>query len=62
LVTNNIEQLIANPGSLQVLDFAEGRIQLVAVRAIEGGPIVGRQLQEIRDHMPNIDTRGAAIF
>ncbi|MEK9542396.1 MAG: NAD-binding protein, partial [Luminiphilus sp.] len=24
LVTNNIEQLIANPGSLQVLDFAEG--------------------------------------
>ena len=62
LVTNNIEQLIANPGSLQVLDFAEGRIQLVAVRAIEGGPIVGRQLQEIRDHMPNIDTRVAAIF
>ena len=62
LVTTNIEQLIANPGSLQVLDFAEGRVQLVAVRAIEGGPIVGRQLQEIRSHMPNIDTRVAAIF
>ena len=62
LVTNNIEQLIANPGSLQVLDFAEGRIRLVAVRAIEGGPIVGRQLQEIRQHMPNTDTRVAAIF
>jgi trk system potassium uptake protein TrkA len=62
LVTNNIEQLIANPGSLQVLDFADGRIRLVAVRAIEGGPIVGRQLQEIREHMPNIDTRVAAIF
>ena len=62
LVTNNIEQLIANPGSLQVLDFAEGRIRLVAVRAISGGPIVGRQLQEIREHMPKIDTRVAAIF
>jgi len=62
LVTNNIEQLIANPGSLQVLDFADGRIRLVAVRAIEGGPIVGRQLQEIREHMPSIDTRVAAIF
>jgi trk system potassium uptake protein TrkA len=62
LVTNNIEQLIANPGSLQVLDFADGRVRLVAVRAIEGGPIVGRQLQEIREHMPNIDTRVAAIF
>ena len=62
LVTNNIEQLIANPGSLQVVDFADGRIRLVAVRAIEGGPIVGRQLQEIRQHMPKIDTRVAAIF
>jgi trk system potassium uptake protein TrkA len=37
LVTKNIEQLIANPGSLQVLDFAEGRIRLVAVRALAGG-------------------------
>ncbi len=62
LVTNNIEQLIANPGSLQVVDFADGRIRLVAVRAIEGGPIVGRQLQEIRQHMPKVDTRVAAIF
>lgn len=62
LVTNNIEQLIANPGSLQVLDFADGRIQLVGVKAVTGGPIVGRQLQEIRQHMPKIDTRVAAIF
>lgn len=62
LVTSNIEQLIANPGSLQVLDFADGRIQLVAVRAVTGGPIVGRQLQEIRQHMPKVDTRVAAIF
>ena len=62
LVTNNIEQLIANPGSLQVLDFAEGKIRLVAVRAVQGGPIVGRQLKEIREHMPKVDTRVAAIF
>ena len=62
LVTTNIEQLIANPGSLQVLDFAGGRIRLVAVKALEGGPIVGRELQEIREHMPRVDTRVAAIF
>ena len=62
LVTKNIEQLIANPGSLQVLDFAEGRIRLVAVKAVTGGPIVGRELQEIREHMPRVDTRVAAIF
>ena len=62
LVTNNIEQLIGNPGSLQVLDFADGRIRLVAVRAVADGPIVGRQLQEIRQHMPEVDIRVAAIF
>lgn len=62
LVTKNIVELIANPGALQVLDFADGRIQLVAVRAFHGGPIVGHQLQEIRQHMPKVDTRVAAIF
>ena len=62
LVTTNIEQLIANPGSLQVLDFAGGRIRLVAVKALDGGPIVGREHQEIREHMPRVDTRVAAIF
>jgi trk system potassium uptake protein TrkA len=62
LVTKNIQQLIANPGALQVLDFAEGRVQLVAVRAYHGGPIVGHELQEIRRHVPKVDTRVAAIF
>jgi len=62
LVTKNIQQLIANPGALQVLDFAEGRVQLAAVRAYHGGPMVGHQLQEIRQHMPKVDTRVAAIF
>jgi trk system potassium uptake protein TrkA len=62
LVTKNIQQLIANPGALQVLDFAEGRVQLVAVRAYSDGPIVGQKLQEIRKHMPKVDTRVAAIF
>ena len=62
LVTKNIRQLIANPGALQVLDFADGRVQLVAVRAYYGGPIVGQALQEIRKHMPKVDTRVAAIF
>lgn len=62
LVTDAIHQLILNPGSLQVMDFANGKIRLVAVKAVEGGPIVGRELQEIREHMPNVDTRVAAIF
>jgi len=62
LVTQAIERLISTPGALQVMDFAEGRVQLVAVRAYHGGPIVGHELKEIRRHMPRVDTRVAAIF
>ena len=62
LVTKNIQQLIANPGALQVLDFADGKVQLAAVRAYHDGPIVGQELQAIRQHMPRVDTRVAAIF
>lgn len=62
LVTKNIRQLISNPGALQVLDFAGGLVQLVAVKAFYGGPIVGHELQDLRKHMPKTDTRVAAIF
>ena len=62
LVADAIRQLIINPGALQVMDFAGGRAQLVAVRAVHGGPMVGQQLSAIRQHMPKIDTRVAAIF
>ena len=62
LVTDYIERLIRNPGALQVLDFAGGRVQLVAVLAYYGGPLVGHELRELRNHMPGIDARVAAIF
>lgn len=62
LITDAIRQLIINPGALQVMDFADGRAQLVAVRAVHGGPIVGQRLAAIRQHMPKVDTRVAAIF
>lgn len=62
LVTRYIHRLIEYPGALQVVDFAGGKVQLVAVRAYYGGPMVGNELRAIRSHMPNIDTRVAAIF
>ena len=31
------------------IDFADGRVQLVAVKAYYGGPIVGQELREIRN-------------
>ncbi len=62
LVTSYIKSLLQHPGTLQVLDFAEGKIRLVAVKAVFGGPLVGHELQQLRQHMPNVDTRVAAIF
>jgi len=62
VVTNYIKRLIQHPGALQVIDFAEGQAQLVAVRAYYGGPLVGQQLRQLREHMPNVETRVAAIF
>ncbi|MCO4759726.1 MAG: Trk system potassium transporter TrkA [Oceanospirillaceae bacterium] len=62
LVTRHIKRLIQHPGALQVLDFADGKAQLVAVKAYYGGPLVGREISFLRAHMPSIDTRVAAIF
>ena len=62
VVTDYIKRLIEHPGALQVVNFAGGRVQLVAVRAYYGGPLVGIELRELRKHMPNVDTRVAAIF
>ena len=62
LVTQHIRRMIQQPGALQVLDFADGKAQLVAVKAYYGGPLVGREISVLRSHMPNVDTRVAAIF
>jgi len=62
LVTQAIERLIDYPGSLQVLDFAGGCAQLVGVKAVNGGPMIGHQLSEIPNRIPGIDARVAAIF
>jgi trk system potassium uptake protein TrkA len=62
LVTEYVARLIRYPGALQVLDFADGRVRLVGIRARQGGPLVGEALRTLREHIPNIDTRVAAIY
>lgn len=62
LVTQYVIRLIEYPGALQVVEFAEGRVSLVAVKAYYGGPLVGNALSALRDHMPDVETRVAAIF
>ena len=70
-ITNYLRRLIDYPEALQVVDFAEGRIRLVAVKA-HGGFMVGHELRHLREHMrlmfrergegDDLDARVAAIY
>ncbi|MET1218596.1 MAG: Trk system potassium transporter TrkA, partial [Glaciecola sp.] len=62
LVTKAIKRLIDYPGALQVVEFADGKASLVAVKAYYGGLLVGHALSALKEHMPNVETRVAAIY
>lgn len=62
LVTDYIRRLIQYPGALQVVDFADGKVRVVGVKAYYGGPLVGQELLTLREHIPGVDTRVAAIY
>jgi trk system potassium uptake protein TrkA len=62
LVTEYIERLIHNPGALQIVDFADGRVRLVGMLARKGGLLVGQQVRTLKDHMPNAEARIAAVY
>ncbi|MFA5938257.1 MAG: Trk system potassium transporter TrkA [Sinimarinibacterium sp.] len=62
LVVDLIQRLIEYPGALQVVEFADGKVRLVGVKAYYGGPLVSRQLKELPAHLPGVDARVAAIY
>jgi trk system potassium uptake protein len=62
LVTQSIKRLIDYPGALQVVEFADGKASLVAVKAYYGGLLVGHALSALKEHLPNVETRVAAIY
>ena len=62
LVTHHVARLIEYPGALQVVDFADGLVRLVAIRPYFGGPLVGKSLQNLKEYMPGYKARVAAIY
>jgi len=62
LVTDHIKRLIQYPGALQVLDFAGGRVRLVGVKVSPDGLLCGQKLRTLREHIPHVDSRVAAIY
>ena len=62
VVTEYIARLISFPGALQVLDFAAGRVQMVAVKMTDQSVITGNRISDLAAHMPNIEFRIVSIF
>lgn len=61
-VTTALMRLVEYPEALQVLEFADAKVSLIAVRAYAGGPLVSHPIADLRKHMPNVAVRVVAIY
>ena len=62
LISQYVQSLIKYPGSLQVLDFANGKIQLLAMRIDANGLLVGKKLRQIWELMPETEAKVVALY
>ena len=62
LISQYIQRLIEHPGALQVLDFADGKIKLLAMRADKDGPLIGKRLQDISELTPEAEAHVVAVY
>ena len=62
LVTEHLQRLINQPGALQVVDFADGKVQLIGVRATNGAPMIGQHIQALKESMPEIPIHVPAVY
>lgn len=62
LLITSIVHLIEQSEALQILDFAGGKVKLVAVKAHLGGPLVGHELRVLSQKVPDVSTRIVAVF
>ena len=62
LLTEYIHLSILYPSALEVMDFAHGKLKLVGIQALQGGPLVHQKVSSLREHIPKIDSRVAAIY
>ena len=62
LLARHVENLVFYPEALQVLEFADRLVCLVAVRAKVGGLLVGDRIGNLHNHLKTTDARIVAIF
>ena len=62
LVSKYVQNLIEHPGALQVLNFANGKVQLVAIKVNENSQIVGKSVDKIFSGMKTMETSIVAMY
>jgi trk system potassium uptake protein len=62
LVTTRLVRLVEHPGSFQVVDFADGKMQMAGASLHHRSPLVGMKLCEFRKELPDIDARIVAVY
>lgn len=61
-LTTYIRKLIEYPEALQVLEFSQRRVSLIAVRAVGGGPMVRHVISDLPQLVPQVPMRIVAIY
>jgi len=62
IVTEYIARLVSFPGALQVLDFADGKAQMVTIRVATDGILIGKKISEMCKQISTDDYRVVSIF
>lgn len=63
LVTEQIVSLLCHASALQILHFAGNKVSMVVMRAQKGGWLVGNQLSDIHQHLPDdVDCQVCAVY
>ncbi|MBM3117193.1 Trk system potassium transporter TrkA [Jeongeupia naejangsanensis] len=62
IVTDYLVSLVETPEALQVLDFADGKAQMVVVRVEADAPMQGKTLSSLCQRLPNVDSRAVGIY
>ncbi len=62
LVSEHLARLIGVPGALQVVEFAAGKLLLVAATLGRNTRLTGRTLREFNDVLPGVTARVVAIY
>ncbi|MHC8441234.1 MAG: Trk system potassium transporter TrkA [Candidatus Eutrophobiaceae bacterium] len=61
-ITQHIQRLIEYSGALQVLDFSDGKVQLVVMRVYSNGTLAGISIYEFNSRLVDMDFRVVGIY